>query len=146
MVEVDTTLKVIVSILGSAVAIITILIINPVKWIIKCRTLRKQAKNNELEALMKKACKESNELIESEIKVINEKLDLHNDGLLSLEENSLTKSMEDYKSKGYAPIYIKKVVDKQFKNYRAMGGNGILKALYGDFISLPEHKQDHEPR
>lgn len=59
-------------------------------------------------------------------------------GLQSLLRAEIIRQHEKYTERGYAPIYAKDALQKEYEAYHALGGNGVITDLYNDIMRLPE--------
>ena len=51
---------------------------------------------------------------------------------------------ERYSEKGYAPIYAKQNFENVWKQYEALGKNGVMKQIHDSFMGLPTCSHTHE--
>ena len=58
-------------------------------------------------------------------------------GLQSLLRGEITKSYYHYKEKGWIPLYALQSVEASYKNYEALGENGVMEKIYNELLSLP---------
>lgn len=58
-------------------------------------------------------------------------------GMLSLLRAELIRSHDKYIRKGFCPLYAKEALEKAYKAYSALGGNGAMKQVYEDTMELP---------
>lgn len=49
-----------------------------------------------------------------------------------------------YTEKKYAPIYAKENFENCWKQYEALGANGVMNDIYRKFMALPDRKPDKE--
>ena len=58
-------------------------------------------------------------------------------GILSCLRADLIAYHDKYKKKGYCPIYGKDAVEKAYKAYHDLGGNGTMTDVYEEIMALP---------
>lgn len=63
-------------------------------------------------------------------------------GLQSLLRGEITKSYYIYKEKGWIPIYALQSVESNYKNYEALGANGVIETVYNELLQLPHTKPE----
>lgn len=63
-------------------------------------------------------------------------------GLQSLLRGEITKSYYHYKEKGWIPLYALQSIESNYKNYEALGVNGVIDAIYGELLALPHTKPE----
>lgn len=71
------------------------------------------------------------------VKVVKTSVKSLKDGLLSLLRAELIRSHDKYTRKGFCPLYAKEALEKAYKAYSALGGNGAMKQVYEDIMELP---------
>ena len=71
------------------------------------------------------------------VKVVKTSVKSLKDGLLSLLRAELIRSHDKYTRKGFCPLYAKEALEKAYKAYSALGGNGAMKQVYEDTMELP---------
>lgn len=71
------------------------------------------------------------------VKVVKTSVKSLKDGLLSLLRAELIRSHDKYARKGFCPLYAKEALEKAYKAYSALGGNGAMKQVYEDTMELP---------
>ena len=71
------------------------------------------------------------------VKVVKTSVKSLKDGLLSLLRAELIRSHDKYVRKGFCPLYAKEALEKAYKAYSALGGNGAMKQVYEDTMELP---------
>ena len=59
------------------------------------------------------------------------------DGLLSLLRAELIRSHDKYSKKGFCPLYAKEALEKAYKAYSALGGNGAMQKVFEETMELP---------
>lgn len=59
------------------------------------------------------------------------------EGLLSLLRAEIIRSHDKYTKKEFCPIYAKDAIEKAYKAYHALGGNGTITTLYNEVMELP---------
>lgn len=62
-------------------------------------------------------------------------------GLQSLLRGEITKAYYKYMEKGWIPIYALQSLEVSYKNYKALGLDGVMDGLWGELIKLP-HVQE----
>lgn len=65
-------------------------------------------------------------------------------GLQSLLRGEITKSYYHYKEKGWIPLYALQSIESNYKNYEALGENGVIDAIYSELLALPHTKPNEE--
>lgn len=63
-------------------------------------------------------------------------------GLQSLLRGEITKAYYKYQEKGWIPIYALESVEGNYKNYEALGANGVIDGLWKELMALPHTKQE----
>ena len=63
-------------------------------------------------------------------------------GVKALLRDRIIQSCNNYKDKGYCPIYARDNINNLFKEYEALGGNGTVKALVEEIKKLPWEKPE----
>ena len=63
------------------------------------------------------------------------------EGLLSLLRADLIRSHDKYTKKEYCPLYAKEALEKEFKAYHALGGNGAMERVFNETMALPIDKE-----
>lgn len=63
-------------------------------------------------------------------------------GLQSLLRGEITKAYYTYKDKGWIPVYALSSVEANFKNYEALGANGVINTIYDELMELPHTKPE----
>lgn len=58
-------------------------------------------------------------------------------GIQALLRSEMIYSYNKYMEKGYAPIYAKENFDNMYKNYHALGLNGVMDGIHDTFMKLP---------
>ena len=59
------------------------------------------------------------------------------EGLLSLLRAELIRSYDKYSKKGFCPLYAKEALEKAYKAYSALGGNGAMQKVFEKTMELP---------
>jgi hypothetical protein len=59
------------------------------------------------------------------------------EGLQALLRNELVRRYREYETKGEMTILDKENIEAMFKQYEILGGNGTVKHLMGELLSLP---------
>lgn len=59
-------------------------------------------------------------------------------GLQSILRGEIVKQHEKYTERGYAPVYAKDALTRQYESYHDLGGNGVITELYHEIMELPE--------
>lgn len=59
-------------------------------------------------------------------------------GLQSMLRGEIVKQHEKYTERGYAPVYAKDALTRQYESYHDLGGNGVITELYHEIMELPE--------
>lgn len=63
-------------------------------------------------------------------------------GLQSLLRGEITKSYYIYKDKGWIPLYALQSIEANYKNYKALGADGVMDGLWKELMALPHTKQE----
>lgn len=63
-------------------------------------------------------------------------------GLQSLLRGEITKAYYLYKDKGWIPLYALQSIEANYKNYEALGENGVIDGLWKEMMALPHTKPD----
>ena len=63
-------------------------------------------------------------------------------GLQSLLRGEITKAYYQYKDKGWIPLYALQSVEGNYKNYEALGANGVIDGLWKELLALPHTKPE----
>jgi hypothetical protein len=67
------------------------------------------------------------------------------EGLLSLLRAELIRSHDKYTKKRLCPLYAKEALEKAYKAYSALGGNGAMKQVFEETMRLPiEEKEQND--
>ena len=61
-------------------------------------------------------------------------------GLQSLLRGEITKAYYNYKDKGWIPLYALQSIEANYKNYEALGANGVIDGLWKELLALPHVK------
>lgn len=59
-------------------------------------------------------------------------------GIQALLRAQMISDWNHYSEKGYAPIYAKENFENCWKQYEALGKNGVMSGIHKDFMSLPD--------
>ena len=59
-------------------------------------------------------------------------------GLQCLLRSEIIRSYEKYLDKGYAPIYAKEALKREYEAYHNLGGNDVATELYNKVMKMPE--------
>lgn len=59
------------------------------------------------------------------------------EGVLSLTRDKIIEIHDKYKERGERPLFITENMEKLYKSYKNLGGNGAIESLYIDFMKLP---------
>ena len=65
-------------------------------------------------------------------------------GLQSLLRGEITKAYYMYKDKGWIPLYALQSIEANYKNYEALGANGVIDGLWKEMMALPHTKPEEE--
>ena len=66
-------------------------------------------------------------------------------GVQALLRDRLIENYNYYSHKGWAPIYAKENFENMWKQYHALGVNGVMDDVHARFMELPDRKEDeHE--
>ena len=63
-------------------------------------------------------------------------------GVQALLRAELIKTYEEYKQKGFAPIYVKDNFENCYNRYHNLGANGVMDQIHEEFLNLPTQKQE----
>lgn len=63
-------------------------------------------------------------------------------GVQSLLRGEITKAYYMYKEKGWIPLYALQSLEQSYKNYKALGVDGVMDGLWDELISLPHTKPE----
>lgn len=58
-------------------------------------------------------------------------------GLQALLRAQMINDFQHYSDKGSAPIYAREAFENCYQQYKALGGNGVMKDVHEKFINLP---------
>lgn len=58
-------------------------------------------------------------------------------GVQSLLRAEIIRQYEKYQEKGYAPIYAKEAITREYAAYHELGGNDVATELYNAVMNLP---------
>ena len=78
------------------------------------------------------------------VKVERQNIKALKNGLLSLLRAELIRSHDKYIKQGFCPLYAKEALEKAYKAYSALGGNGAMKQVYEDTMELPIEEGNNE--
>ena len=65
-------------------------------------------------------------------------------GLQALLRAQLLSDWNKWKEKGYAPIYARENFENCWRQYHALGENGVMDDIHGRFFELPTEPQEEE--
>ena len=63
-------------------------------------------------------------------------------GLQSLLRGEITKAYYMYKDKGWIPLYALQSIEANYKNYEALGENGVIDGLWKEMMALPHTRPE----
>ena len=63
-------------------------------------------------------------------------------GLQSLLRGEITKAYYTYKDKGWIPVYALSSVEANYKNYKALGVDGVMDGLWEELMALPHTRPE----
>lgn len=63
-------------------------------------------------------------------------------GLQSLLRGEITKAYYMYKDKGWIPLYALQSIEANYKNYEALGANGVIDGLWKEMMAMPHTKPE----
>ena len=63
-------------------------------------------------------------------------------GTQAVLRNNLIELYDKYYHLGHAPIYIKDNYENLYKQYHALGANGVMDSYYKKFMELPAERED----
>lgn len=63
-------------------------------------------------------------------------------GVQALLRAQMITDYNHYTEKGYAPIYTKENFENCWKQYHALGANGVMDSIHENFMNLPDRKED----
>lgn len=130
-IELDTLVG-IVSIFGS-VASMFLYVVKRTKSVIQYVESEKQFHRH---------LKESIGDIQKILNKISESDNIQSEGLQCVLREHLLESMEKSIHKGYADDHVRENVEKMFKAYRGLGGNGVVKSIHEQFATLKPWSED----
>lgn len=78
----------------------------------------------------------------AKVKMLRHELQALKLGTQAVLRNELIELYDKYYYKGSAPTYIKDNFENLYKQYHALGANGVMDSYYNNFISLPTEKGD----
>lgn len=76
------------------------------------------------------------------LKMLKIELQAIKSGTQAVLRNDLIELYEVYYHQGYAPIYIKDNYENLYKQYHALGANGVMDSYYTQFMALPTERSD----
>ena len=62
-------------------------------------------------------------------------------GVQALLRAQMISDWNHYSEKGFAPIYAKENFENCWKQYEALGKNGVMSGIHKDFMMLPDKKK-----
>lgn len=82
--------------------------------------------------------------LSKKVKVDTGKRKALEDGVCALLRNQIVHEFNRYTEKGYYPIYGRENVEKMYKAYSALGGNGTISDLVTGLKKLPNELKEGE--
>jgi hypothetical protein len=76
------------------------------------------------------------------LKMLRSELQAIKLGTQAVLRNSLIELYEIYYHQGFAPIYVKDNYDNLYKQYHALGANGVMDSYYNQFMALPTERSE----
>lgn len=76
------------------------------------------------------------------LKMLRMELQAIKSGTQAVLRNDLIELYEVYYHQGYAPIYIKDNYENLYKQYHALGANGVMDSYYNQFMALPTERSE----
>lgn len=67
-------------------------------------------------------------------------------GLQSLLRGEITKAYYLYMDKGWIPLYALQSIEANYKNYEALGANGVIDKLWKELMELPHTNLNDDKR
>ena len=67
-------------------------------------------------------------------------------GLQSLLRGEITKAYYSYKDKGWIPLYALQSIEANYKNYKALGVDGVMDGLWEELMALPHTKPEDDKK
>ena len=67
-------------------------------------------------------------------------------GLQSLLRGEITKAYYTYKDKGWIPLYALQNIEGNYKNYEALGANGVIDGLWKEMMEMPHTKPEDDKK
>ena len=67
-------------------------------------------------------------------------------GLQSLLRGEITKAYYTYKDKGWIPLYALQSIEGNYKNYEALGANGVIDGLWKEMMEMPHTKPEDDKK
>lgn len=65
-------------------------------------------------------------------------------GIQALLRAQMVSDYNHYSEKGYAPIYARENYENCWKQYHALGANGVMDDLHNKFMALPTGRSDNK--
>lgn len=96
---------------------------------------RDKKRDAEMEARMAKEQEEARER-KAEAKAVQ-------DAVQCLLRDKLIYLIQKSSKEGFAPVYVVENVDKMYKSYHNLRGNGLITQMYERFCELPLGEEDH---
>ena len=63
-------------------------------------------------------------------------------GIQALLRAQMIADWNHYSEKGFAPLYAKENFENCWKQYEALGKNGVMSGVHHDFMALPDKKRE----
>lgn len=62
-------------------------------------------------------------------------------GVQALLRAQMVDNYQHYHGKGYAPLYARESFENLWRNYEALGANGVFSDIHNKFMALPTHEE-----
>ena len=78
----------------------------------------------------------------AKVKILKGEITALKAGTQAVLRNNLIELYDKYYHEGSAPIYIKDNFENLYRQYHALGANGVMDSYYTNFINLPTERED----
>nr|DAU24245.1 MAG TPA: hypothetical protein [Caudoviricetes sp.] len=86
----------------------------------------------------------SGKVLMSRIKLIDSENKSLKQGVQALLRDRLYGLYNDYRDRGYAPLYAKENFKNMYRSYHNLGENGVMDSIYIKFMALPEMPESEQ--
>lgn len=62
-------------------------------------------------------------------------------GVQALLRAQMVDSYQHYHNRGFAPLYARENFENLWRNYEALGANGVFSDIHNKFMALPTHEE-----